>query len=53
MKVKNGIASSRSFDMMPKSGRAGCRGSLESKSPSSMAMKPKNRPTAASENATG
>ena len=53
MKVKNGIASSRSFDMMPKirSGSA-CR-NPGVKKPSSIAKKPKNRPTALSENATG
>src|SRR5579859_6724621 len=51
--VKNGIASSVSFAMMPntRSGSACIR--LKSKKPCLMAMKPKNRPTAASENDTG
>ena len=52
MKVKNGIASSVSFCMMPKmrNGRA-CINDAGS-SPNSMPMKPKNRPQAPSENAT-
>ena len=53
MKVKNGMASSVSFDMMPKtrSGRA-CR-KLGVNRPSSMPMKPKISPHAESVNATG
>src|ERR1700741_3575467 len=53
MKVKNGIASSRSFDTMPntRSGRLE-RKSTENK-PAWMLTKPKNRPSAMSENATG
>ena len=52
MKVKNGIASSVSFCMMPKmrSGRA-CISEAGSM-PSSMPTKPKNSPQAASEKAT-
>ena len=53
MKVKNGIASSVSFCMMPnmRSGRLCRKAGLMV--PSSMPTKPKNRPQAASENATG
>ena len=53
MKVKNGIASRRSFDTMPntRSGRLD-RKSSENK-PTSMPIKPKNKPSAMSENATG
>ena len=53
IKVKNGIASSVSFCMMPKmrSGRA-CSSDSGS-TPSSMPMKPKNRPQAPRLNATG
>ena len=53
MKVKNGMASKVSFCMMPntRSGRAWNR--LDGKRPTSMPMKPKNSPVAASENATG
>ncbi len=52
MKVKNGIASSVSFCMMPnmRSGRL-CR-NAGWMTPSSTPTKPKNRPQAASENAT-
>ncbi len=53
MKVKNGIASSVSFFMMPntRSGKAPNR--LVGNNPISMPMKPKNKPVAASPNATG
>ena len=52
MKVKNGIASRVSFCMMPnmRSGKL-CKNSKRNKS-SSMLMKPKNKPQAASEKAT-
>jgi hypothetical protein len=54
MKVKNGIASSVSFCMIPnmRSGKA-CRSDAMPGTPSSTPRKPKNRPQAASENATG
>ena len=53
MKVKNGIASSKSFDNMPVT-RCGiaCRNDGVKK-PSSIAMTPKNKPSAANVNATG
>ena len=53
MKVKNGMASKVSFCMMPnmRSGRL-CR-NAGLMVPNSMPTKPKNRPQAASENATG
>ena len=54
MNVKNGIASSVSFCMIPKmrSGSACIRFSMPG-TPISTPTKPKNRPQAASENATG
>ena len=53
IRVKNGIASKVSFCMMPKmrSGRLCRKAGLMV--PSSIPTKPKNRPQAASENATG
>ena len=54
MKVKNGIASSVSFDMMPqtRSGSGLQEVRIENR-PSSMPMSAKVRPTKASANATG
>ena len=52
MNVKNGIASSVSFCMMPKMRSGSACISASGSRPSSMPTKPKNRPQAASENAT-
>ena len=54
MKVKNGIASSSSFDRTLPKTRPGmaCR-KVRSKKPRSIDRKPKKNPTAASEKATG
>ena len=53
MKVKKGIASSKSFDKMPNmlSGRLDMK--LAGNQPISMARKPEPKPSAASEKATG
>ena len=53
MKVKNGIASSVSFCMIPKMRKGNaCISEAMPGTPSSMATKPKKSPQAASENAT-
>jgi hypothetical protein len=53
MKVKKGMASSVSLAMMPKMRFGSACSSSGLSSPSSMPTMPKNRPLAASENATG
>jgi hypothetical protein len=53
MKVKNGIASRVSFCMMPNTRSGSAWNRLDGNSPTSMPMKPKNRPVAASAKATG
>ena len=52
MKVKNGIASSVSFCMIPKMRSGRLCSNAGWITPSSMPTKPKKRPQAASENAT-
>ena len=52
MKVKNGIASSVSFCMMPNMRKGSACRNAGWMMPSSMPMTPKNSPHAASENAT-
>ncbi len=51
--MKNGIASSVSFCMIPKMRSGSACSSVSGISPSSTPTKPKNRPQAPSENATG
>ena len=53
MKVKNGIASSSSFDMMPKTRSGIACNNATPKKPCSMAITAKTSPTADSEKATG
>ncbi len=53
MKVKNGTASSVSFDMMPKIRSGSAPKSAGVSRPSSMPRKPNDRPIAASANETG
>ena len=53
MKVKNGIASSVEFAMMPSTRSGSACSSAGCSKPISMPMKPNSRPFAASEKATG
>ncbi len=53
MKVKNGTASSVSFDMTPQMRSGSACSSVGCSRPSSMPTMPQPMPTAASENATG
>ena len=53
IKVKKGMAKSVSFCMMPKTRKGKAWNRLEGNKPSSIPMKPKNKPVAAKENATG
>src|SRR2546422_10908420 len=53
MKVKNGTASSVSFDMMPKIRSGSAPNSAGVSNPSSMPRKPNDKPIAASANETG
>ena len=53
MSVKNGMASSVSFCMMPNTRSGSAWNRLEGNNPSSMPTSPENKPVAASANATG
>jgi hypothetical protein len=53
MKVKNGIASNVSLFMIPNTRSGSAWRKLGSNSPSSIPIRPKNSPLAASANATG
>jgi len=53
MKVKNGIASSVSLRMMPNTRSGNACSNSGFRRPRSIARRPKRRPLAASENATG
>ena len=53
MSVKNGIASKVSFCMMPKIRKGNACNKASGNTPSSMPMKPKNRPHAPKLKATG